>query len=541
MRPIVAHWLGHYLSPEAANALAPTWFMCVGFAGLVGLGVMLVLARRRGMDSGTVASAMLWGYVAAVTAGIVVPMTIEAIQHLFATGHLQFRWAGMTSFWGYLAGAVAVAAVCKAEGVPLAKMADLAAIPIGVALVFARLGCFMAGCDYGKVSALPWAVRFPAGSPAWHDQLRAGLIPAGRLESLPVHPTQLYEAMLGIVIVVVAWIVTHRPRREGRADGRAFIAAAATYAIGRLLIETVRGDVGRGIYFGLSSGQIFSLLVLLAIAARYTLTKRFVTIAAMIALVGKVHAQPAPDPNATGSDATPPAPTSNWLPADSADPPTDPAGEPPPIDNTRTADLADAPPFVPPSPGIQAPIRPLRPIFAVGVLLGGATSVNRPGEQVPDLSGESLSLGYIPGRFGLWLDLDRFTNSEAAHSTAIASVSFAPRVTPHLWIGARAGVGVTHVNFMNGGFSDVTASTVRLEAIAEVVMNHNWAVWVRPFSVDVLSAGELGGAITTFQFRAGIAYRFGERGHLFTPAPAAPPPPPAPTPQPRLQPTFEGQ
>jgi prolipoprotein diacylglyceryltransferase len=528
VRPIVAHWLGHYLGPDAASALAPTWFMCVGFAGLAGLVVMLVLARRRGIESGTVASAMLWGYIAAVTAGIVVPMTIEAIAHLFATGHVQFRWAGMTSFWGYLAGAAAVAAVCKAEHVPLAKMADLSAIPIGVALVFARLGCFMAGCDYGKVSSLPWAVRFPAGSPAWHDQLRAGLIPAGRLESLPVHPTQLYEAALGILIVFVAWIVTHRPRREGRADGRAFMAAAATYAIGRLMIECVRGDVGRGIYFGLSSGQIFSLLVLLALAARYTLTRRLVTIAAMIALVGKVHAQPAPDLDATGSDAG-----SNWLPADTADAPQDPA-EPPPIDNTRTADLADAPPFVSPGSGVPEPVAPLRPIFAVGFLLGGATSVNRPGEQVPDLSGESLSLGYIPGRFGLWLDLDRFTNSEAAHSTAIASVSFAPRVTPHLWIGARAGVGVTHVNFMNDGFSDVTASTVRLEAIAEVVMNHNWAVWVRPFSVDVLSAGELGGAITTFQFRAGIAYRFGERGHLFSPPPAAPPPP-----QPRLQPTLE--
>jgi hypothetical protein len=110
---------------------------------------------------------------------------------------------------------------------------------------------------------------------------------------------------------------------------------------------------------------------------------------------------------------------------------------------------------------------------------------------------------------------------------------------------------VTHVNFMNDGFSDVTASTVRLEAIAEVVMNHNWALWVRPFSVDVLSASELGGAITTFQFRAGIAYRFGERGHLFTPAPSPPTPPPAlPTslspqspnpPSPSPYPTLEGQ
>jgi len=59
---------------------------------------------------------------------------------------------------------------------------------------------------------------------------------------------------------------------------------------------------------------------------------------------------------------------------------------------------------------------------------------------------------------------------------------------------------------------------------------------VRPFSVDVISADGLGGAITTFQFRAGLAYRFGERGHGPAPAqPQPPPPPPAP-----MYPTLEG-
>src|SRR3569832_845705 len=282
--------------------------------------------------------------------------------------------------------------------------------------------------------------------------------------------------MLGIVIVVVAWLVTRRSRTERRA----FLAAAVTYAVGRLLIECVRGDVGRGIYGGLSSGLIFCLLVLLAIAVRFALSRRVMTTAP-------------------------------------SEPPT--------------------PAFDPPPPEPIGPQYPLRPIFAVGVLLGGATAVNRPCEQVPDLSGESLSLGYIPGRFGLWLDLDRLSNSEASHQTAIASVSFAPRITPHLWIGARAGVGVTHVGFMNPAFDSVTASTVRLEAIAEVVMNHNWALWVRPFSVDVISAAGLGGALATFQFRAGLAYRFGERGHGPAPAqPQPPPPPPAP-----MYPTLEGQ
>ena len=493
MRPLVVHWLEHYVRSDVADLLAPAWFMCVGIAGLVGLILALVLARRRGLESGTVASAVLWCYIAAVTAGIVIPMTIEAIEHAIATGHVEFRWAGMTSFWGYLAGGAAVAVVCRRDGVPLARMGDLAAIPIGVALVFARLGCFMAGCDFGKVSALPWAVRFPAGSPAWRDHLHAGLVPATHTASLAVHPTQLYEAFLGLVIVVVAWVVGRRSRTEGRM----FLAAAATYAIGRLLIETLRGDAGRGIYAGLSSGQIFSLVVLIAIAIKLAVRKRTMamTIATVcvLAQVGAVSAQPAGDP-----------------------PPPQPA--------------AGDPPVTPPDVHEDPSPRPLRPLFAFGLLFGGASALNRPGEQVPDLSGTTLSFGYIPGRFGFWLDVDRLTNNEASHDTAIASVSFIPRVTPHLWIGARAGIGITRVNFMSPTFADVTASTFRVDAVAEYVMNHNWVLWIRPLTIDVASAADLGGPITTFQFRAGIAYRFGERGNRV----AAPPPPPAPMP------TLEG-
>jgi hypothetical protein len=448
-------------------------------------------------------------------------MTIEAIGHAIATGHVVFRWAGMTSFWGYLAGGAALAAVCKRDGVPLARMGDLAAIPIGVALVFARLGCFMAGCDFGKVSSLPWAVRFPANSPAWRDHLHAGLIPAGRTASLAVHPTQLYEACLGLVIVAVAWFVGRRTRTEGRM----FLAAAATYAIGRLLIETLRGDAGRGIYAGLSSGQIFSILVLIAIAAKLAVSTRRVMATAVATIgvftfahVGTASAQPAADP----PPATDASPSGSGAQPDPVPQPATDADQPPPLaPRTEPVDQPPPPPF--------ENIQPLRPIFALGLLFGGATTLNRRGEQVPDLSGGTLSFGFIPGRFGFWLDVDRLTNSAASHDTAIASVSFEPRVTPHLWIGARAGIGITRVNFMDPLFADVTATNFRIDAVAEYVMNHNWVLWIRPLTIDVVSAPELGGPITTLQFRIGVAYRFGDRGTGV----AAPPPPPAPMP------TFE--
>ena len=529
MRSHVVHWLAQFIRADVAELLAPTWFTCIGIAGLATLVLMLVLGRRRGVDAGTVASILVWSYAAAVIAGIVMPMLIDGVEHLVTTGRVHLRWSGMTSFWGYLAGIGAAVLVCRRDGVPLGRMGDLAVIPLGVALVFARLGCFLAGCDYGVVSSVPWAVRFPSGSPAWHDHVRAGLIPADRWASLPVHPTQLYEALIGVAIVAIAIIFARRLRREGGL----FLVAAATYALARLcIVEPLRGDAGRGIYGGLSSGQIFSVLVLVAIAARCLVVRRRALVTAIaagalvvcVADVGEVAAGPMgarlPD------TLTPLNP-----------PPT--ATQTPPLAPGQATD-ADTPPAAPPVSVEPAPIpqpavvsddapRPvvMRPHFLVGALFGFATPLDRSSATIPKSMGGSLSFGYTPGWFGVWLDYDRFTNREAVHTALIASVSFARRITPRFTLGVRAGLGYTHVNFDAPTFSDVLGKTARLEPTIEIAFAPSWGMWIRPLTIDKVSAPELGGSITTYQCRVGFDYRFGF--HRTRPAhpPALPPLPPS--------------
>jgi len=115
MRPHVVHWLEAVLPGSVASALAPTWFTCVGLAGVVALFAMLSLARRHRLDAGAVASIVLWCYVAAVAAGVVVPAAIDAVEQLCTSGRVRLRWAGMTSFWGYLAGGWVVVAMCRSR------------------------------------------------------------------------------------------------------------------------------------------------------------------------------------------------------------------------------------------------------------------------------------------------------------------------------------------------------------------------------------------------------------------------------------------
>ena len=70
MRPHLVEWLDGFMPHGIASTIAPSWFTCIGLAGLVTLFAMLAVARRIGIDRGVVASMVLWCDVTAVIAGL---------------------------------------------------------------------------------------------------------------------------------------------------------------------------------------------------------------------------------------------------------------------------------------------------------------------------------------------------------------------------------------------------------------------------------------------------------------------------------------
>ena len=543
MRPHLVSWLEGVMPSSWAALLAPTWFTGVGLAGVISLFWMLRNARRAQLDPARVASVMLWSYLAAVIAGIAVPMLIDTATHLMTRGRLSVHWAGMTSFWGYLAGFVAVLWLTRRHALPLARFADVTAAPLGAALICSRLGCFLAGCDFGKVTSGPLAMRFPSKSPAWHDHVRAGLLPPGRDASLPVHPTQLYEALLGAVMIAVAIAVSRSAWGRARA-GRAFLAVAATYGVGRIGVEVLRGDAGRGLWLGLSSGQLFSLALLGAVMTALLMQARRgrdegdaggkrggasklprLAAAALVVLAlghgerafawpapgvpGQAAAQPKPaaapatTPGAGPGQAQPQQPYAE-TPISPYDAATDPAAQPP---------MGMQPSMQPPmQPQAEAQPRPGRPRFEAGVLLGWATSINRREGQVASLAGPTLSVGLaLASGLGVWLDFDSLGNDDASHGTLAISGGLMRPLAKNLEIGARLGLGFTMVNFDEPVFRDVTATNIRFEALANYQLSERWQIWIRPLSIEALQSSQLGGPITTLQFRLGVAARFGQR------------------------------
>jgi phosphatidylglycerol:prolipoprotein diacylglycerol transferase len=155
-------------------------------------------------------------------------------------------WEGGLVFYGGLVAAAAVAFwVMKRHRLPVWKLADLISPLIALGLSFGRMGCFLAGCCYGKETSLPWAVIF--SNP---DSL-------ARL-NVPLHPTQLYDAANGLALFFfLSWM-----EKRKTFDGQIFWLFLALYSITRFIIEIFRGDP-RGGVFGdlLSTSQAIGILL----------------------------------------------------------------------------------------------------------------------------------------------------------------------------------------------------------------------------------------------------------------------------------------
>lgn len=144
---------------------------------------------------------------------------------------------GGLMFYGGLILSVAVFfvwCVVKRER-PLA-LADLVCTLIPLGHACGRVGCFFYGCCYGRLSDSPLAVTFPMHSPAWYEQVSAGLIAPSATRSLAVLPTQLFEAAALLVLFAALLFVYLRWRRH----------TAGLYLMGygvlRFALEYLRGD-----------------------------------------------------------------------------------------------------------------------------------------------------------------------------------------------------------------------------------------------------------------------------------------------------------
>ena len=166
------------------------------------------------------------------------------------------RFDGMTFYGALLGGAASlvIGTLLLLKRSRFAQSFDIAAIIVAFGYGVLRIGCFATGCCWGKLTALPWAVRY----------FESPVMPA---LGLPVHPVQLYDSALGFLLG--AALIYLRSRKLA-APGQLFPIFVIAYSIGRIITEIFRGDGFRGenVFLFFSTSQTISLaLIFLTVIA----------------------------------------------------------------------------------------------------------------------------------------------------------------------------------------------------------------------------------------------------------------------------------
>ena len=113
---------------------------------------------------------------------------------------------------------------------------DTVAFAFPVAVSIQTLGCFFYGCCFGTPSSLPWAVQYPVMSLAHYHQFESGLLTYNDLQSLPVHPVQLYQALGGLLVILLVLMC----RKRWKAEGSLLLSSVIFFALMRFVTEFFR-------------------------------------------------------------------------------------------------------------------------------------------------------------------------------------------------------------------------------------------------------------------------------------------------------------
>jgi phosphatidylglycerol:prolipoprotein diacylglycerol transferase len=215
-------------------------FEITSFGAMVALGALAGFwtfrreLRVRGIPEAT--DAAVFGLIG----GLAGAKLLFALEHLGGEPALALLTSrgGMSWFGGLGGGVAAGLLTIRHHRWPMLPVLAAATPALALGQMFGRIGCFLVGDDYGLPTDLPWGVAFPEGLPP---------------TTVPVHPTQLYEAgfLAMLVVLMLVW------RKRGTPD-RALLARYCLIAGGfRFALEFIRINVR--VAGGLSVAQWASL------------------------------------------------------------------------------------------------------------------------------------------------------------------------------------------------------------------------------------------------------------------------------------------
>jgi phosphatidylglycerol:prolipoprotein diacylglycerol transferase len=279
-----AAWVWRAASYEAPNVPIYAYGVMLGTSLVVGWYLTLPLAEKDGLPKETMANCYVVTALTALAGSRVLyivtnPDEFKSIGDLFA-----LRNGGLVAYGGFIGGLLGSWAFLAPKKIRLLAWADDAVPSLASGLLVTRIGCYLFGCDFGK--------RLPDGAPGWLKTLgtfphwASGTLATGEgspayvrhldvyrgtpMESdlirmntsFPVHPTQIYESLVGLLLLgLLLW-----QRRYTRFRGQVFFLFVFAYGFLRFVLELWRDDVERGSYGPTLDAHVYIPLCLFLMA-----------------------------------------------------------------------------------------------------------------------------------------------------------------------------------------------------------------------------------------------------------------------------------
>lgn len=235
-------------------------FTVYGYGLMIAIGILAAYvtaeyrAKKHGLDPDKIFYLVIWAVVGGF-AGAKVLYFLTRLKDIMENPRVLLDLAdGFVVYGGIIGGIFSAMAYCKIKKMPFLKYFDLVMPSVALAQGFGRIGCFLAGCCYGRETDSALGIVFHNSSYS----------PNG----VKLLPTQLISSGLDFLLCAVLILLDRKKKGDGQIAG----AYLVLYSIGRFILEFYRGDLIRGNVGALTTSQFIAIFVALAgvilIAAR---------------------------------------------------------------------------------------------------------------------------------------------------------------------------------------------------------------------------------------------------------------------------------
>ena len=220
-----------------------TYGVLIATAFFLGLALAARQARVEGEDPQKIMDLSFYILISAIAGSRLLYIVVEYKEYISNPLRIFKVWEGGLVFYGGFIMAMAVVIIyVKKNEMSLWKVGDILAPSVAIGQGVGRLGCFFAGCCYGRETDVPWAVIFKNPNT---------LAPM----DVHLHPTQLYDSANGFIIFAALLIL----RKFKKFDGQLFWTYTLLYAVGRFIVEIFRGDERGFVTASLSTSQFIAI------------------------------------------------------------------------------------------------------------------------------------------------------------------------------------------------------------------------------------------------------------------------------------------